>query len=169
VKRLSPGPIIFNSIRQGEIYDARKEIPGWNDIGFSDNEWYQPVVVNGPRGDMKAQMIQPVKITSFVLPKTIKEPKPGIYVFDLEKNIAGFVQLKIKAPAGTEITLKYAEGLNQDGTVNQADIAQHIEGGVVQTDKYICRGKGIETWHPSFVYYGFLMQIVVDIRNDHPT
>ena len=153
--KVAPGPIFFNSVRQGEFYDARKETPEWNKGQFDDNQWYQPIVVNGPLGKLKAQMIQPIKITETIIPNTIAEPKPGIYVFDLGKIIAGFAQLKIKAPAGTEITLKYSERLLKDGTVDQRDIAQHVAGGMVQTDKYICKGEGIEIWHPSFTYHGF--------------
>jgi alpha-L-rhamnosidase len=63
--------------------------------------------------------------------------------------------MKIEAAAGTEITLRYAERLTKDGKVDQADIGQHVEGHVVQTDKYICKGKGVEIWHPSFMYHGF--------------
>jgi alpha-L-rhamnosidase len=153
--KVAPGPIVFNSIRQGEFYDATKETPGWNKAGFNDKQWYQPLVVNGPAGKLKAQMIQPVKITETIIPKKITEPKPGIYVLDLEKNIAGFAQIKIAAPAGTEITIKYGERLSNDGRVDQRDVAQHVAGGLVQTDKYICKGSGIEVWHPSFVYHGF--------------
>ena len=153
--KVAPGPIVFNSIRQGEFYDARNETPGWNTAQFNDKQWFQPVVVSGPAGKLKAQMIQPIKITGTVIPKKITEPRPGLYVFDLGKNIAGFAQIKIKAPAGTEIRLKYSERLFEDGTVDQQDVAQHVAGGVVQTDKYTCKGEGIEIWHPSFVYHGF--------------
>jgi alpha-L-rhamnosidase len=153
--KVAPGPIVFNSIRQGEFYDATKETPGWNKAGFNDKQWYQPLVVSGPAGKLKAQMIQPIKITETIVPKKITEPKPGIYVLDLKKNIAGFAQIKIEAPAGTEITIKYGERLSNDGRVDQRDIAQHVAGGLVQTDKYICKGGGIEIWHPSFVYHGF--------------
>jgi alpha-L-rhamnosidase len=153
--KVAPGPVIFNSIRQGEWYDARKETPGWNKAGFNDKQWFQPVVVSGPAGELRAQMIQPVKITDTIVSKSIAEPKPGVYVVDLGRNIAGFAELRINAPAGTEITMKYGERLFADGRVDQRDIAQHIDGGMVQTDKYICRGGGVETWHASFAYYGF--------------
>jgi alpha-L-rhamnosidase len=153
--KVAPGPVFFNSIRQGEFYDAGKETPGWNTGQFNEAHWYSAVEVSGPAGTLRAQTIQPVKITDTLVPKTVTEPKPGIYVFDLGKNIAGFAQLKIKAPAGTEIILKYSERLLKDGTADQQDIAQHVAGGVVQTDKYICKGEGVEVWHPCFVYHGF--------------
>jgi alpha-L-rhamnosidase len=51
--------------------------------------------------------------------------------------------------------LRYSERLLKDGTVDEQDVAQHVAGGLVQTDKYICKGGEVETWNPSFVYYGF--------------
>ncbi|MCW3092911.1 MAG: alpha-rhamnosidase [Ferruginibacter sp.] len=153
--KVAPGPIIFNSIRQGESYDAGKETPGWNKPGFNDKQWSPPLEVRGPLGILKAQMIQPVKATDQLVPKTIMQPQPGLYVFDLGKAIAGYARLKISAPAGTEITLRYAERLSKDGRVDQQDIGQHVENHLVQTDKYICKGGGVETWNPSFVYHGF--------------
>jgi alpha-L-rhamnosidase len=153
--KVAPGPIVFNSIRQGESYDATKETKGWDRPGFDDRQWYQPEEVNGPGGILKSQMIPPVRATERIVPKTIAQPQPGVYVFDLGKNIAGFAELKIKAPAGTPVTLRYAERLSSDGRVDQQDIAQHVAGKVVQTDKYICKGDGVEKWCPSFVYHGF--------------
>jgi alpha-L-rhamnosidase len=153
--KTAPGPIVFNSIRQGEFYDATKETKGWENTGFNDANWLTPLIVSGPAGKLKAQMIQPVSATERFVPQKITQPAPGIYVFDLGKNIAGFAELKLNAPAGTAITLKYAERLDANGRVDQADIAQHVAGKMVQTDKYICKGQGTEIWHPSFMYHGF--------------
>jgi alpha-L-rhamnosidase len=153
--KVAPGGIFFNSIRQGEFYDARKETTGWKEEQYNDEKWYQPIVVNGPAGKLKAQMIQPVEVTDTLIPVKITEPKEGVYVFDLGKNIAGFGRLRIEAPAGTEIKLRYSERLLKDGTVDEQDVAQHVAGGLVQTDIYICKGGEVEIWNPSFVYYGF--------------
>jgi alpha-L-rhamnosidase len=153
--KVAPGPTVFNSIRQGERYDARNETPGWNGAGFDDGQWFRPVVVAGPAGVLRAQMIEPIRIMDTLIPRSIAEAAPGIYIFDMGRNIAGFAELRIHAPAGTEITMKYGEKLSAGGRVDQRDIAQHVAGGMVQTDTYICKGAGVEIWHPAFSYYGF--------------
>ncbi len=33
------GPVLFNNIYNGEIYDARRELPGWDKTGFDDSQW----------------------------------------------------------------------------------------------------------------------------------
>ena len=50
-------------------------------------------------------------------PVKITEPKPGVYVFDLGQNFAGFARLKVRGPAGTKVVLRFAEMLNPDGTI----------------------------------------------------
>jgi len=40
------GPILSAEIYDGEVYDARKEINGWNSIGFDDSAWFIPTSNN---------------------------------------------------------------------------------------------------------------------------
>ena len=153
--KVSPGPIVFNSIRLGEYYDATKETKGWNTIGFDDKQWYEPLLVSGPLGKLKAQMIEPIRIRERIKPVSIGSPAPGVYIFNLGRNIAGFAELKINAPKGTAITLRYGEVLYENGNLNQEKISRYSVNKNFQTDKYICKGEGLETWHPEFVYHGF--------------
>jgi alpha-L-rhamnosidase len=88
----SSGAMLFNSIRQGEWYNAGKETPGWDNTGFDDKRWFLPLQVSGPAGRLKAQMIQPIKATENLVPKTITQPQPGVYVFDIGKTIAGYAE-----------------------------------------------------------------------------
>ena len=58
-------------------YDARKETPGWNEAGYKDQQWAQPLVVSGPAGELRSQMVEPIKITdSLVAKRAITEPRP---------------------------------------------------------------------------------------------
>ena len=54
-------------------------------------------------------MLKPVKLT---------EPKPGVHIFDLGQNFAGWVRLRVQGPAGTRVRLRYGELLYPDGTLN---------------------------------------------------
>ena len=112
-------------------------------------------VVGGPKGVLTAQMMPPIKVTKTVRPVKLTEPKPGVYVFDMGQNIAGWARLKVSGPAGTEVVLRYGERLNQDGTLDQKEIGQHIKTGKPQTDTYILKGQGTEVWEPRFAYHGF--------------
>ena len=42
------GPYLSNNIYSGDVYDARREIPGWDRPGFDDSKWAQAVEVAAP-------------------------------------------------------------------------------------------------------------------------
>ena len=149
------GPIRFDGIRNGEYYDARLEMPGWSTTIFDDAEWEQTVEVDGPEGELRAQQLPAIKEMIEIKPVSITEIEPGVYVFDLGQNIAGYSRLKVAGPAGTEITMKHGERLFPDGRVEQKQILRFLRTGEPQTDKYILKGEGVEVWNPRFVYHGY--------------
>ncbi len=153
--KVSTGPIVFEGIRNGETYDARREMPGWCQARFDDSAWSNSVSVDGPAGALAAQMAPPIKVMNTIKPVSVNKPKPGVCVFDLGQNIAGWARLNVSAPAGTEIMLKYGERLNPDGTVDQTEIGKFIKQHRPQTDTYICKGDGVEVWETRFTYHGF--------------
>ena len=81
--RVSTGPIVFDGLRNGEFYDARLEKPGWNDKGYDDRGWGYAVVVPGPGGVLKSQQMTPIRVTRTIVPESVKEVKPGVFVYDL--------------------------------------------------------------------------------------
>lgn len=151
----SSGPIIFDGIRNGETYDSRKEMPGWSRSGFNDERWQAAKVVDGPSGKLLPQFIPAIKEMQIVKPVSVTEIKPGVYVFDLGQNISGYSRIEVAGPAGTEITLKHGERLFPDGAVEQKQILRFLKTGEAQTDHYILKGEGLETWSPRFVYHGY--------------
>ena len=49
--RFSAGGVVFNCLRNGEIFDARKEPEGWQCYGFDDSEW-KNAFYTAPIGDL---------------------------------------------------------------------------------------------------------------------
>ncbi|MBT30666.1 MAG: hypothetical protein CMO01_13485 [Thalassobius sp.] len=164
--KTTQGPILFDGIRNGETYDARLEISGWNDSGFDDTNWQTVILSDGPKGKLSSQMIEPIKEMLDIKPVAVKEVKPGVWVFDMGQNIAGYCRLKTAGPTGTQISLKHGEKLYPDGTVEQKQILRFLKSGEAQTDHYILKGEGIEIFKPHFVYHGF--QYVEVTGLEHP-
>jgi alpha-L-rhamnosidase len=92
----------------------------------------------------------PVRRSGDIPPVSISQPKPGNYVFDFGQNFAGWTRLKASAPAGTKVTLRFAEMLNKDGTVYTANLRS-----AKATDTYVFAGTGEEVWEPAFTFHGF--------------
>jgi alpha-L-rhamnosidase len=153
--KASTGPVRHDGTRNGEDYDARREIPGWDTAGFDDSAWATPTMVDGPKGRLCAQTSEPIRVTQTITPVAVTEPRPGVFVFDLGQNIAGWAQLKVTGPAGTRITMRYGERIHADGTLDQANIIEHVYSGPFQTDTYTLKGGGEETWEPRFTYHGY--------------
>jgi alpha-L-rhamnosidase len=148
--------IIFNGIRNGEYYDARLEIPGWNTPRFDDSKWEPAKIIRPPGGVLRAFELQPIRITR-ELPAVKKWRSPsGTWIFDMGQNFSGIARIKVKGKAGTEVVIKYSDLLKEDNlSLNQAPIAGFVKSGEFQTDKYIKKSNGVEIWQPIFVYHGF--------------
>ena len=154
--KASTGPIIFNAIRNGEYYDARLEIDGWNHSGYRAEGWEDAELVRGAGGRICAAQMQPVKVMGEIAPVSFYRTKEGKWIFDLGQNFAGKVRLTAYGPAGTEIVLRYGEYLTRDGNcVDQGNINGFVRSGEFQTDKYIRKSERPEQWEPCFVYHGF--------------
>ena len=148
--KATTGPILEADILMGESYDARMEMEGWNKPGYDDLNWRKPKVYTYPNGKLQAYPGSYIRERGRITPVSIKEPKPGVYVFDLGKNFAGIVSLKLNGNAGDEIELKYGELLRSDGTVMTENLRK-----ARATDTYILKGGGFEIWQPKFTYHGF--------------
>jgi len=145
------GPIRKHSDYNGETYDARMEMPGWNKAKFNESAWQKAVIVQSPKGKLtSSSLMQPMRITGTIKPVKLTEPKPGVWVFDLGQNIVGWCSLKIKAPAGTTVKMHFSENLYPDGMIDYRNLR-----AAKCTDYYICKGKGLESYRPSFTYHGF--------------
>ncbi|MBR9999191.1 MAG: family 78 glycoside hydrolase catalytic domain [Cyclobacteriaceae bacterium] len=150
-----PGPITFNSIRQGEFYDARLEQSGWTDAGYDDRNWHPVRPVDGPKGKLRSQVMPPIRITEKLDPVSITKLPGNIWVCDFGQNIAGFGEISMSLPEGTRIRLIYSEKLHENGTVDQRNIDGLVAQDPFQTDEYIANGRDSANWHPRFVYHGF--------------
>jgi alpha-L-rhamnosidase len=153
--RATIGPVVRDAIRNGEVYDARREMPGWNAPGFDDSAWATPEVVPAPKGVLRAQTLAPAKVMKTLTPVSVTESKPGVFIVDMGQNMAGWAQLKVAGPAGTRVVMQYGERVGPDGHLDNAEIAKFIYKGPFQTDAYILKGQGEEVWEARFSYYGF--------------
>ncbi|MCL4831810.1 MAG: family 78 glycoside hydrolase catalytic domain [Caldilineaceae bacterium] len=152
------GPLLENDLIMGEAYDARLAMPGWDTNGFDDKGWRrvqafgkwpgQLVATNGPtvrRIEEIKPIADPVEKGSFISRSAI---------FDLGQNMVGRVRFQGSAPAGTTVTLRFAEVLDAEGNLYTTNLR-----AARATDYYTFQGvkdgKGVEVWEPKFTFHGF--------------
>lgn len=165
--KTAPGPVVRNSVYLGEVYDAGKEQPGWDRAGFDDGAWANAVPAEEKVGVLEPQLCPPIKPLGEIRAVKRTEPKPGVFIFDLGQNFAGWATLRARGPAGTRVQMRFGELLYPDGTLNpmtsvttqikNSRVSQGIGGPATawQSDTYILRGEGEEVYTPRFTYHGF--------------
>ena len=164
--KVAPGPIVRNDPYLGEVYDARRERPDWNTPGYDGSGWDSAGVAREELGPLSAQSCPPVRATKTLQPVKIMEPEPDTYIFDFGQNLAGRVRLRVRGKRGTRIRMRYGELLYDDGTLNPmtsaaGQVKRKGVGGpgapdvAAQTDIYIVKGDGEETYAPRFCFRGF--------------
>jgi len=148
--RAASGPVVSSCVYDGEIYDARLEQPGWSKFDFDDAGWQTAAELDAPGGEMVPQQMEAIEVTETIKPVKISSPDSGVFVFDLGQNFAGWARLRVTGPAGTQISLKFAENAHPDGRLNP-----RTTGGALATDIFILKGTGTEIFEPRFTYHGF--------------
>lgn len=143
------GPIRSNNEYDGEEYDATRELGGWTKTGYDDHAWMHPEVLPAWGAVLKAQTQDPINVVDRIAPVSLK-PLNGAWILDMGRNMSGWVQLKVKGKKGDKVTLRFAEALKTDGSLNTANLRD-----ARATDVYTLKGGDTECWRPVFVYHGF--------------
>ncbi len=154
--RVGEDAVRFDGLRNGETVDARHAVPGWDTPGFDDAAWPRATLIRSPGGILKSFQMPPMRVVRTLRPVTVKEVAPGTHVVDMGENLSGWARLTAQGPAGTEIVLRYAEKLHDDGTIDRSNIDIFVKAGEFQTDRFLLAGTGApETFEPRFTYHGF--------------
>ena len=142
-------PIVMNHIYDGEWYDARLDMPGWNKPGFNDADWLSAV-----QSKLTNKLVDsfgpPVKILGTRPTDKINKIGENTYIYDFKYNGSGVLKIKVKGDPGAEVIMHHAENLHDDGTL-QPWTNRNAEA----TDRYILKGDGEEIYAPRFTYHCF--------------
>jgi alpha-L-rhamnosidase len=148
--KASEGPILYSEIYHGEIYDARLEDGGWDEVDFDDSSW-RPVETFDfdlsrvvPADGLPVRRRERFKASSLIV-----TPK-GEKVLDFGQNIAGFVRFSVQGKAGDRVVLRHAEVLDAQGNFYTANLRS-----AKAKLTYVLKGGQIEHHEPCFTYMGF--------------
>jgi alpha-L-rhamnosidase len=144
------GPIVGDSIYDGEVYDAQLELPGWEAASFDDSGWRAAEAKEGTSGVLSAQMMPPIRVVDTLVPVSITNPRPRVYVYDLGQNFSGWARLRVRGARGTRVMMRFSELLYADGMINRENLLS-----TRARDIYILKGEGEEVYEPHFTYHGF--------------
>ena len=157
-------PILFDNMYLGETYDARKEIENWSSFGYNDTSWSSVELMKAPTENLLEQQLEPMKKVREIKPIGIFPAEKG-WIIDMGKNMTGWLQINVEEKEGTEIKMRFSEHLMPNKqNIDPASTGIHVTGDT-QTDIYICKGNGVETWEPRFTYHGFQYVQIEGLKN----
>ncbi len=151
-------------MKDGEVYDARLEMPGWCTAGYDDAGWKPVRVAAHPKNHLVASMGVPVRRKETFTPQAIITTPKGETVIDFGQNLAGVVRIRVQGPPGTTVHLIHGETLDADGNFTQAHLfIPPARPGVepFQEDFYTLKGAAddgglaVEEYEPRFTVHGF--------------
>lgn len=143
-------PVVFSEIYDGEIYDARLEISGWNENHCSSGTWEPVRVVPFDTGVLTAQSGAKVRRKDRIPAKEIFTTPQGDRVIDFGQNLTGWIEFTGQGHAGDRIGLHCFEVLDPQGNVYTENL-RTAKAAVT----YICGDDGPFRFHENFSFQGF--------------
>ena len=141
--------IVEDSIYDGEVYDATKEVGAWTESGYEGEGWtlvkaYDPKGL-GPVVD---RMSPPVIVKETIEPIELIHTPAGEWVLDMGQNMVGWIRFTVDVPKGSKVKLSFGEILQENNFYrdNLREAKARYE--------YISDGQK-RSVEPHFTYYGF--------------
>lgn len=161
------GPTRYADFDNGETYDARKQIEGWDTAAYDASAWGSTQVITGPTGTLRAmEQEHTKKVDDIEGPFPTYTTAAGARVFDVQRQYTGWATIKVwDAEPGQVIRIVYVERRNDDtsiddpttpGTGQDGDLQL---AGSLQQEYYVSDGSGTvanpEVYAPNWNYAGF--------------
>jgi len=112
-KATQKGPILKSDWKEGEIYDARREITGWDTQDYDDRDWHS-VYPSSYEGLLVASEGEKILEHEQFTPEIIKTPD-GSTVLNFKQNLFGYVEFRVTGKMGHKVKLIHGEILDQNG------------------------------------------------------
>ena len=172
--------VTYASMFQGEVYDNTTAASSWRKACEMPLEGHLPTEGGGTQpkvNDYTNFQLLPAR-TAVGLHTVLKatqmnEVRPGVYVYDMGQNMAGFPRMMLRnLRKGQKVTFRYAEVLYPDlpeygdkaGTV----MLENIRAAMAQ-DIYIAHGDPCEVFSPDMTLHGYRYVEITGINDPLPT
>ena len=155
-KATQEGELISNDIKYLESVDRRNEMPGWNDIGFTDDSWHE-CKVSTYSGEVIPEEGEKILEQERFSPEVLATPD-GNTMLNFKQNLAGHVEFKVTGSAGTKVILTMGEALDEQGNFTLKNISSDKETPEAmvlgQRLQYILK-EGQQTYKSTFLISGY--------------
>ncbi len=194
-KYYADGPLVYSSLDMGEAYDAAREpaVEGWTNATYKDGKWKSATVVplqgtafigaeagrggapgapfNFEKLSLVGQIGNNAGIFKTLTAQSVKEVRPGVYVYNMGQNLVGVPKISIaNGRPGRKLTLRYAEtsypALKESGD-NVGMIMTENYRAAISQDVYTMKA-GSQTFQPRFTSHGYQYIEITGIEKPLP-
>lgn len=137
-----------NDIYDGQSIDARRRIPGWDTPTFDDDGWVGVHEVEYNLNNLEAYVGPAIRRQDEIAPVRTWTSPNGKILVDFGQNLVGWVRLKLSGPAGSTVTVRHAEVL-ENGELGVRPLRS-----AKATDHFIFSG-GNDEFEPTLTFHGF--------------
>jgi alpha-L-rhamnosidase len=150
-KGTDQGPIRAGGYYHGEDYDASLDLGDWTNSSYDDAAW-KLVKSSAVVGEQKLvpKRLPPVRVMKRLPAAKLTEPEPGNYVFDFGQNLVGIPEMQLPVKAGETVRIRFAEMLEQDGTLYTANYRSARSQATYHAAK-----DSVVTYRPALSFFGF--------------
>jgi len=146
--KYSYGPLLRAEIYDGEVFDTRAMLAGWNTSEFQDRDWQSVKIGVLDYGILRAPDGPPMRRIQEIAAKNGWESPSKKFIIDFGQNLVGWVRCKLHGPSGLKIDLIHAEVL-ENGECATKPLRQ-----AKCTDTVILNGQPV-IYEPRFTFHGF--------------
>jgi alpha-L-rhamnosidase len=143
-----PSAVVLNDLYDGQTIDARRYSDAWLERGFSDEAWTGVHQAELDFGTLTPYIGPPASRQEELPPLKIWTSPAGKTLVDFGQNLVGWVKVRVNGPAGTTITMRYAEVLEND------ELGTRPLRTAKVTDRFILSGND-DVFEPTFTFHGF--------------
>ena len=146
--RASTGEVRDDDLYNGEMIDARLRDDAWQHPAFDDSEWDAVRTVDFDAARLVARTSPPVRRLGERPVERVWTAPSGKTLVDFGQNLVGFVRVEVSGSAGTEVTLRHAE------VIEDEELGTRPLRRAEATDRFILSG-GDDVFEPTLTFHGF--------------
>ncbi|MHA7984479.1 alpha-L-rhamnosidase [Rathayibacter sp. CAU 1779] len=149
-----PSDVLADDLYDGETIDARRRGSAWALPGFDGAEWTTVDILEQDLGVLEDYIGPQVSRREELPAERIWQSPSGSTLVDFGQNLVGWVRVRVRGGAGSEIVLRHAEVL-EGGELGVRPLRS-----AKATDRYVLSG-GDDVFEPTFTLHGFRYAEVV--------
>ncbi|WP_236048108.1 family 78 glycoside hydrolase catalytic domain [Paractinoplanes ovalisporus] len=143
-----PSAVLADDLYDGQTIDARLREPRWAAADGPETGWTGVHALEFDARRLTEHIGPPVRRHEVLRPVQVTRSPSGKTLVDFGQNLVGWLRFTVRGEAGTVITVRHAEVLEND------ELGTRPLRSARATDRFVLSG-GLDTFEPTLTFHGF--------------